>query len=584
MKPKVLAAVLIFSLTLMFVPMPAAVASRPAQAAQLLSVKTVSAAQSNYEKAIDLKILGLLANKPADFELDRAPNRAEGLAMLLRLLGKESEALQGGYKHPFKDVPAWADCYVGYAYQNGITNGKSRDAFGANDPLTAEQYVTLVLRSIGYRDGEDFQYNKALDKAVSLGILSNAEAKDLKNSSEFLRNDLVAVSYNALTAKLKGSSRMLIEKLADTDRTVFKPAAVLLGLYPPDFEKRYGNVLSFSPRRTNYGYVTRNADDLARIITKSLVSHTTSFELDITGYSGDITEEFKPAINTALDAATVISGVENFVESWKYECNSHTMKVTLTYRETADEFALSRSKVKAALNKARYIVAERISRDMTDFEKEKVLHDYLVNNTLYDYVNYKRNSVPEDSFNEYGCLVLGKAVCSGYSKAMKLLCDLAGIECMIATGWSTDSSREGHSWNIVKIDGEYYHLDVTNDDSVTDDGTEVLTYTYFNLTDKEMKKFYSWDTSLFPKCTATRNNYYRKYGLVADSSEAMKRVLAGAIKKRSTVIEIKVSDYSRYNYSDLRELIIKSRAIMRYMYTVNTELGIIKLLDIEYFE
>ena len=170
MKPRDLAAVLIFSLTLMFVPMPAAVASRPAQAAQLLSVKTVSAAQSNYEKAIDLKILGLLANKPADFELDRAPNRAEGLAMLLRLLGKESEALKGGCKHPFKDVPAWADSYVGYAYQNGITNGKSKDTFGAHDPLTAEQYVTLVLRSIGYRDGEDFQYNKALDKAVSLGI------------------------------------------------------------------------------------------------------------------------------------------------------------------------------------------------------------------------------------------------------------------------------------------------------------------------------------------------------------------------------------------------------------------------------
>ena len=119
---------------------------------------------------------------------------------------------------------------------------------------------------------------------------------------------------------------------------------------------------------------------------------------------------------------------------------------------------------------------------------------------------------------------------------------------------------------------------------MTDDGTEVLTYTYFNLTDKEMKKFYSWNTSLFPRCTSTRNNYYRKYGLVADNSEAMKRVLAEAIKNRSTVIEIKVSDYSRYSYSDLRELIIKSGAIMRYMYTVNAELGIIKLLDIEYFE
>src|SRR5690606_15643195 len=279
------------------------------------SAQTASSASSNYEKAIDLKILGLLANRPGGFELDRAPTRAEGLVMLLRLLGKEAEALGGSYSHPFRDVPRWADRYVGYAYQNGITNGKSSDTFGADDPLTANQYAALVLRAMGYRDGEDFRYEWALDKAATLGILSGAQAGELKNRTVFLRNDLVEISYNALTARLKGSSRTLVEKLVDTDRTVHRTAAELLGLYPSDFEKQYGNVLSFNPRRTGNGYVTRNADDLVRIITKSLLSYTASVQLDITHYSGDIAKDFASAFDRALDAAIKMSGVANIMKS-----------------------------------------------------------------------------------------------------------------------------------------------------------------------------------------------------------------------------------------------------------------------------
>ena len=216
---------------MLFIPLSAGAASAPEQASPKLSAGAGAASSSNYEKAIDLKILGLLATKPANFELDRPPKRAEGLAMLIRLLGKENEVLQGDYKHPFKDVPTWADKYVGYAYQNGIVRGKSSDTYGAHDPMTAKQYVALVLRSIGYKDGVDFEYNQALDKAVEIGLLSRSEANELKNRSVFLRDDLVAVSYNALTVKIKGSSRTLAEKLVDTDKSVFRPAAELLGLH-----------------------------------------------------------------------------------------------------------------------------------------------------------------------------------------------------------------------------------------------------------------------------------------------------------------------------------------------------------------
>ena len=89
MKSKPLVIVLIFAITALIMPLPSGAASAPEQALPALPAETSAVSSSNYEKAIDLKILGLLATKPDEFELDRVPTRTEGLVMLLRLLGKE---------------------------------------------------------------------------------------------------------------------------------------------------------------------------------------------------------------------------------------------------------------------------------------------------------------------------------------------------------------------------------------------------------------------------------------------------------------------------------------------------------------
>jgi hypothetical protein len=584
LRAKAFIATLMFLITALAMPLAACAASVPAQAGSLLSAEIPSASASNYEKAIDLKILGLMANDPANFELDHAPTRDQGVTMLVRLLGKEYEAQNGGYTHPFKDVQKWADGYVGYAYQNGIINGKTNDTFGAKDPLTANQFAAMVLRSLGYKDGVDFQYKQALDKAAEIGLLSRSEANELKNGSKFLRNDLVAISYNALKVNLKGSSRTLMEKLVDTDKAVFRPAAERLGLYTSDFERQYGDPASFLPSRTSYGYAIRNTDKLVLFIVKTLLDHTVSVEIDMSAFDGDIKEAFGPAFDKALEAAEEISGVENFVKERAYKSDFRTMKVTFTYRDTASVYNAKMENVKTALNKARHVVANLISAKMTDFEKEKILHDYIVNSTTYDYECHQRDTLSsDDAFEEYGCLVLGKAVCEGYSEAMKLLCDLAGVECMIIEGESIETAI-GHAWNIIKIDGEYYHLDVTNDDAITGNGMEVLTYIYFNLTDSEMMKFNKWDTSLYPQCTSTRNNYYHKYSLVADSTEELGRFLTAAIEKHSPVFEVRVTNYSRNSFSYLAEMIKQSKVIRKYVCSINTDLGIIKIMDIEYFD
>ncbi len=544
------------------------------------------AASKNYEKAIDLKILGLLASAPNNFQLGRAPTRVEGAVMLIRLLGIEDQVLRGTYKHPFTDVQVWADKYVGYMYESGLSNGVSSTLFGSSQLLSAKQYVTFVLRSIGYKDGTDFDYNQAIDKALALNIVSSAEASAMKGPATFLREDMVSVSYSALSATLKDSTITLLDKLVNIDNAIYKPAATALGLYTSDVKKEYEDISTLTLLKTNSGIEVKNSEDFYKVVRYGLCNFIDSLTLDIRNYSGSYNDDFINVYARAKTSAEEFTGVKSYSSKLRYSSRGTQMTLTFEYKYSKDEFIKRLENVKAALNKARYIVANRITSKMTEFEKELSLHDYIVNNTRYDYDNYLKNNIPESSFNEYGALVLGVAVCEGYTRAMKLMCDLSGIECIIVTGYSISSGiREPHAWNIVKIDGEYYHLDVTNDDGqVASDGSSVLLYDYFNLPDSEMKLYCDWNRTAYPACTSTKNSYFNKYNMVVRDKAAFSKAVQNGIEKRRSTIELKVMDYSDSNYSKevIRDIIFSSNSVRRYSFSINDTIGIVRILNIKY--
>ena len=158
-----------------------------------------------------LKSLGLFLGSDNGFELDRKPTRVEAVIMLIRLLGKEAEAKSGTYSHPFTDVPAWADNYVGYAYENSLANGTGKTTFGTED-ATAQMFATFVLRALGYQDdtkgGTDFTYAGAVDFAQSRGLVSGP---DMINN--FNRGSCVKMMESALRQALK-TGDPLYKKLA----------------------------------------------------------------------------------------------------------------------------------------------------------------------------------------------------------------------------------------------------------------------------------------------------------------------------------------------------------------------------------
>ena len=127
------------------------------------------------------------AGKPI-YELERTATRAEGVTMLVRVLGKEQEANAGHYQTPFTDVPAWARGFVGYAYENKLTSGVSASEFGTNMTVSATQYLTFVLVALGYEKGVDFAWNTSYELAEALGIIEEGE---WRNNERFTRGDMV---------------------------------------------------------------------------------------------------------------------------------------------------------------------------------------------------------------------------------------------------------------------------------------------------------------------------------------------------------------------------------------------------------
>lgn len=162
-----------------------------------------------------LKALGLFQGSDKGYELERCPSRVEALVMLIRLLGEETAALSGDAVTPFNDLNIWAQGknYVAYAYRMRYTNGMSATTFGPSLNGTLEQYLTFVLRSLGYQDGVDFVWNTtSRDLAQNLGLLTAGELAAIDRDG-FKRDHVALISYRALECPLRDGSGTLADRL-----------------------------------------------------------------------------------------------------------------------------------------------------------------------------------------------------------------------------------------------------------------------------------------------------------------------------------------------------------------------------------
>lgn len=164
-----------------------------------------------------LAAVNIFRGSDRGFELDRAPTRQESLIMLIRLLGRESEALAFDGVSPFKDLTGWADGrkYIAYGSHMGYTNGVTADSFNQYGAADRHVFITYILRALGYSDrAGDFVWNTTSDAlAVRIGLLNQKEL-DAMEQSGFFRDHVALISYRALKTYIKDGSMTLGEQLA----------------------------------------------------------------------------------------------------------------------------------------------------------------------------------------------------------------------------------------------------------------------------------------------------------------------------------------------------------------------------------
>lgn len=119
-----------------------------------------------------------------------------------------------------------------------------------------------------------------------------------------------------------------------------------------------------------------------------------------------------------------------------------------------------------------------IKENMSDEEKIKAFHDYLINNSSYDKqraVNIEKGIKDNNIYNSHkaiGPLIEGKSLCSGYSDAMKIYLDQLNIP-------NYKIANKNHIWNLIYINNQWLHLDITWNDPVTADGSNLLLHKFF---------------------------------------------------------------------------------------------------------
>ncbi len=246
---------------------------------------------------------------------------------------------------------------------------------------------------------------------------------------------------------------------------------------------------------------------------------------------------------TAYEKILKTIRIENlaFPHVTKYwtEYNGGEFEVIVTYRMTAEEI----SSMNIAAEKAAKEIIAQLTPDMDDYEKLKFLHDYLILNCDTD-----KSYAFADTI--YGALVEKKALCEGYSKAFAYLGNLAGIENVIVTG----ETYVPHMWNMVNVDGSWYHVDVTwdkPDDQLHKMFPDVVLYQYFMVTDSVITNTHIIDGNPFspPQAFGTAENYFAREGADVSSTEELLMVAENAIL--SAVQDGKPSAMVKFDTTDV---------------------------------
>ena len=386
------------------------------------------------------------------FSPDSAVTRAEAVTFLWRAAGEPAPASSASSFSDVTDRSAYYYDAVLWAAQEGITTGAGGGRFDLNSTLSYDQIFTFLCRAAGETASGDDWSAAAVNWASSNGL---TDGLSFTAKADCPRSDVVY----CLWKQLGGG-----ETVQDPSQGVPAGSGDLEG--------------------------ARSA------IEAGLLDMETAIDVSAYGVeSGALLDLAEDIVNVEGYEQTPYGcyGVEGF---WCLEEAGQAARTLWVTYNGADQEYLARSR--AATAQALEAIDQCVQPGMSDYEIAKALHDYVVLNTAYGPIQGDGallSTYPEGYFS----LVNGQGQCMDYAGAYQVLMDLAGIPCETVFG---DSTAGDHAWNIIQLDGEWYHVDTTWDDP-TPDREGYVRYDYFLKSDAYMNRDHSnWEAG--HTCTDTR--------------------------------------------------------------------------------
>jgi uncharacterized protein YjdB len=232
-------------------------------------------------------------------------------------------------------------------------------------------------------------------------------------------------------------------------------------------------------------------EQIKQVAKDNYFNRNTNFSIHYTGNFSDL----KGILNEVLDYVDASDDyVANSIVSSEVKYHGYNEDVDIDFTV---EYLLTLDQENWVDEKVDSILPNIIKDSMTQDQKEKTIHDYIVGNTAYDETLVRHSA--------YDALHDGTTVCQGYALLAYKMLNKAGVQTRIVVGMVDGSTVENHAWNLVNLYGKWYQLDCTWDDPVPDIPKRV-SYDYYNLTDAKLSEDHDWNSSNYPSA-------YTKYDL-----------------------------------------------------------------------
>lgn len=333
----------------------------------------------------------------------------------------------------------------------------------------------------------------------------------------------------------------------------------------------------------HYSQLDEYGQHIYREILAQAPSGTANFTVsDVT--KSDFDDHYSDAIESAVDAIE-LDHPEFFWLGNSYASGHNPTNDTMNLVLYQYDFWKKSTKKEEMVNELFAKVDEIVANAnqlSSDYDKIKYIHDYIVDNTVYDHEVVKDLESPNSNRwyssnpyhqTAYGSLVKGRCVCAGYADTFQLLSQQLGFECMSISGETPPDEGETepgrHAWNMIKLDGDYYYFDPTWDDmdaSVDENGKVPYPgntrYEYFAVTTAEFSKNHTDLYFDYPLCTATRYNFHKAEGYAIDwySEKMIENAIKDQFYEGYWEITLKFSDKqtmdktSKYLYGNFNRI------------------------------